>query len=77
MRLTDPSATALADAAGCHGVRLAPGPWFGVDGTLEGRLRLPFTQPPQVLTEAVERIAEARIRGAHGIPPARPLTPAL
>ncbi|WP_326823487.1 PLP-dependent aminotransferase family protein [Streptosporangium sp. NBC_01639] len=77
VRLTDPSATALADAAGCHGVRLAPGPWFGVDGTLEGRLRLPFTQPPQVLTEAVERIAEARIRGAHGIPPARPLTPAL
>ncbi|SFJ36038.1 transcriptional regulator, GntR family [Streptosporangium canum] len=77
VRLAGPSATALADAASCHGVRLAPGPWFGVDGTLEGRLRLPFTQPPQVLAEAVERIAEARIRGPYGVRPAEPLTPAL
>ncbi|WP_433238479.1 PLP-dependent aminotransferase family protein [Streptosporangium sp. CA-135522] len=77
VRLPDPSATALADAASCHGVRLAPGPWFGVDGTLEGRLRLPFTQPPQVLIEAVDRIAEARLTGPYGARPAQPLTPAL
>ncbi|GAA4200787.1 PLP-dependent aminotransferase family protein [Streptosporangium oxazolinicum] len=77
VRLSGPSATALVDAAACHGVRLAPGQWFGVDGTLEGRLRLPFTQPPQVLVEAVRRIAEARLRGAYGIRPAEPLTPSL
>ncbi|MDP9867416.1 MULTISPECIES: MocR-like transcription factor YczR [Streptosporangium] len=77
VRLESPSATSLADAAACHGVRLAPGTWFGVDGTLESRLRLPFTQPPQILTEAVDRIAEARVRGPYGTRPARPLTPAL
>ncbi len=77
VRLSDPSAVALVDAAACQGVRLAPGQWFGVDGTLEGRLRLPFTQPPQVLVEAVRRIAEARRRGAYGTRPAAPLTPAL
>ncbi|AWS42481.1 PLP-dependent aminotransferase family protein [Streptosporangium sp. 'caverna'] len=77
VRLEGPSAVSLTDAASCHGVRLAPGPLFGVDGTLEGRLRLPFTQPPQVLVEAVSRIAEARVRGAHGTRPARSLTPAL
>ena len=77
VRLSGTSATALADAAACQGVRLAPGQWFGVDGTLEGRLRLPFTQPPQVLVEAVRRIAEARLRGAYGTRPADPLTPAL
>ncbi|MFJ2032581.1 PLP-dependent aminotransferase family protein [Streptosporangium sp. NPDC087985] len=77
VRLPSPSAVPLADAAACHGVRLAPGTWFGVEGALEGRLRLPFTQPPQILTEAVGRIAEARIRGAYGIRPAEPLTPAL
>ncbi|MFC6581576.1 MocR-like transcription factor YczR [Planomonospora parontospora] len=75
IRLEGASATALADAAACHGVRLAPGAWFGLDGTLEGRLRLPFTQPPQVVTEAVERIAEARVRGPYGVRrPAGPLT---
>ncbi|GIH94743.1 GntR family transcriptional regulator [Planobispora siamensis] len=75
--LDGPSAGALADAAACHGVRLAPGTWFGVDGALERRLRLPFTQPPQVVVEAVERIAEARLRGSYGARPAEPLTPAL
>ncbi|MEV7009021.1 PLP-dependent aminotransferase family protein [Streptosporangium sp. NPDC051022] len=77
VRLPGPSGTALADAAACHGVRLAPGTWFGVDGTLEGRIRLPFTQPPQVIVEAVGRIAEARLRGPYGSRPALPLTPAL
>ncbi|WP_271218376.1 PLP-dependent aminotransferase family protein [Streptosporangium carneum] len=77
VRLPELSGSALADAAACHGVRLAPGTWFGVDGTLEGRIRLPFTQPPQVVTEAVGRIAEARLRGAYGARPALPLTPTL
>jgi bifunctional pyridoxal-dependent enzyme with beta-cystathionase and maltose regulon repressor activities len=38
-------------------VRLAPGPRFGLDGTLERFLRLPFTLPADDLTEAVRRIA--------------------
>ncbi|MFF4417993.1 PLP-dependent aminotransferase family protein [Streptosporangium sp. NPDC001559] len=77
IRLPDHSGSLLAEAAACQGVRLAPGTWFGVDGTLEGRLRLPFTQSPQVITEGVARIAEARIRGPYGARPAPPLTPAL
>ncbi|MCA2177252.1 PLP-dependent aminotransferase family protein [Nonomuraea glycinis] len=69
IRLDTGSAVTLAEAAACHGVRLAPGPWFGLEGTLEGYLRLPYTQPPQVLREAVARIAEARHRGRVGSVP--------
>lgn len=69
IRLDTGSAVTLAEAAACHGVRLAPGPWFGLEGTLEGYLRLPYTQPPQVLREAVARIAEARHRGRVGSAP--------
>ncbi|MDH2430203.1 PLP-dependent aminotransferase family protein [Sphaerisporangium sp. TRM90804] len=64
VRLEAPVATPLADAAAARGVRLAPGPWFGVDGTLERYLRLPFTMPPQALTGAVHRLAAARAQGA-------------
>ncbi|MFI7453353.1 PLP-dependent aminotransferase family protein [Nonomuraea sp. NPDC049714] len=69
IRLGTGSAVTLAEAAACHGVRLAPGPWFGLEGTLEGHLRLPYTQPPQVLREAVTRIAEACHRGRVGSVP--------
>lgn len=58
--LDAPVSSALARAAEAHGVRLAPGPRFGVDGTLERFLRLPFTLPEQDLVDAVERIAAAR-----------------
>ncbi len=51
------TASALAARAVDHGVRVAPGPRFGVDGGFEQRLRLPFTQPPERLTEAVRRLA--------------------
>ncbi|MDF5753758.1 PLP-dependent aminotransferase family protein [Spongiactinospora sp. TRM90649] len=78
VRLDGPVATSLAATASAHGVRLAPGPWFGVEGTLEGHLRLPYTQPPQVLAEAVERIAAAHDGRPAGPPPAtRTFTPAL
>ncbi|MFD1930518.1 MULTISPECIES: PLP-dependent aminotransferase family protein [Nonomuraea] len=73
VRLAGEGATPLAESAACHGVRLAPGPWFGVSGTLEGYLRLPFTQPPQVITEAIARLAMARDRGPVGSRPADPL----
>jgi DNA-binding transcriptional MocR family regulator len=59
VELDAPMSTALARAAEQFGVRLAPGPMFGVDGTLERFMRLPFTLAPDVVTEAVRRIAKA------------------
>lgn len=58
--LDGPISSALARAAEEAGVRLAPGPRFGLDGTLERFLRLPFTLPAPVLTDAVRRIAAVR-----------------
>jgi DNA-binding transcriptional MocR family regulator len=53
------AASALAARGVAHGVRVAPGPRFGVNGGFERRLRLPFTQPPERLAEAVRRLASA------------------
>ncbi len=61
--LDGPVSSALARAAEEVGVRLAPGPRFGLDGTLERFLRLPFTLPAADLTEAVHRLAGVR----HGL----------
>ncbi|MER6423249.1 PLP-dependent aminotransferase family protein [Streptomyces sp. NPDC001137] len=47
----------IAALAERDGVRLAAGPRFGTEVHLEGFLRLPFAQPPEVLAEAVRRIA--------------------
>lgn len=58
--LDGPVSSALARAAEEVGVRLAPGPRFGLDGTLERFLRLPFTLPAADLVEAVHRIAAVR-----------------
>ncbi|MFC4590032.1 MocR-like transcription factor YczR [Sphaerisporangium corydalis] len=81
VRLDSPVATPLADAAAAHGVRLAPGPWFGVDGTLERYLRLPFSMPPRPLAEAARRLAAVRAMGSSlgpRAPRARaPVTPTL
>jgi DNA-binding transcriptional MocR family regulator len=52
--------SALARASEPMGVRLAPGPRFGVDGTLERFLRLPFTQTIPELRDGIKRIAAAR-----------------
>ena len=40
-------------------MRIVPGPRFGIDGTLERFLRLPFVLPPSTLREAVARLAQA------------------
>ncbi|MBX6748702.1 MAG: PLP-dependent aminotransferase family protein [Micromonosporaceae bacterium] len=74
VELDAPVATALAQAAHEHGVRLAPGPLFGVAGTLERFIRLPFTLPGPDLVEAVRRLAGAhadltRARPASWTPP--------
>jgi len=62
VELDAPVSTALAVAAAQRGVRLAAGPRFGVEGTLERYLRLPFVLPAAELDEAVTRIAAARAR---------------
>lgn len=58
--LDGPVSSALSRAAEQVGVRLAPGPRFGLDGTLERFLRLPFTLPAADLVDAVQRIAAVR-----------------
>ncbi|MEJ3747758.1 PLP-dependent aminotransferase family protein [Actinomycetes bacterium KLBMP 9797] len=58
--LDGPISSALARAAEEAGVRLAPGPRFGLDGTLERFLRLPFTLPANELVAAVGRLAAVR-----------------
>lgn len=58
--LDAPVSSALARAAEDLGVRLAPGPLFGMDGTMERFVRLPYTLSVPDLREAVERIARAR-----------------
>ena len=60
VELDAPVSSALARAAEQLGVRLAPGPRFGADGTMERFLRLPYTMPVADLVEAVHRIAAAR-----------------
>ncbi|WP_165922129.1 PLP-dependent aminotransferase family protein [Pseudonocardia endophytica] len=48
--------TALTAHAARHGLVLAPGPRFGAGHAFTDRLRLPFTHPEPVLTEAVRRL---------------------
>ncbi|MFD9945658.1 PLP-dependent aminotransferase family protein [Nonomuraea sp. NPDC059023] len=75
IRLPRGNAIAFAEAAATHGLRLAPGPWFGLEGTLESYVRLPFTQPPAVLAEAARMLAAADARGPVGPRPAETLIP--
>ncbi len=51
------SSSALASAAPGRGLRLAAGPRFGLGTAFDDRLRLPFTQPAEVLVTATERLA--------------------
>ena len=51
--------TALAAAASRLGVDLPAGPRFGVDGTLERFVRLPYALPEPQLEAAVELLARA------------------
>jgi DNA-binding transcriptional MocR family regulator len=60
VELDAPVASALCRAVEDLGVRLTPGPRFGVDGTMERFVRLPFTLPAADLVEAVHRLAAAR-----------------
>jgi DNA-binding transcriptional MocR family regulator len=55
--LPAPLSTPLSMLAAQAGVVVVPGSRFGVDGTLERFLRLPYSLPGDRLTEAVRRLA--------------------
>ncbi len=59
MRLPTPMSSALSAAASRLGVDIPPGPRFGVDGTLERFIRVPYTLPEDQLAEGVSRLAQA------------------
>jgi DNA-binding transcriptional MocR family regulator len=59
VELPQPNSESLADQALVRGVRLAPGPRFGVPGTMERFVRIPFSLPAPTLDDAVERLADA------------------
>lgn len=73
------SATALAASMERHGVFLAPGPVFSVEGGFDGWLRIPYSRNEEELVEAVRRIADAWPASRNGIgrPAARPSAPSL
>jgi DNA-binding transcriptional MocR family regulator len=53
------ASSALAAVAPSHGVRLAAGPVFAPEGGLDRFVRLPYTEAPAQLSDAVTRIASA------------------
>lgn len=59
VRLPAPVSSALCAAASRLGVELPPGPRFGVDGTLERFIRIPYTLPEDQLTAAVTLLSRA------------------
>jgi len=60
------ASSALASVAPSYGVRLAAGPLFAPEGGLDRFVRLPFTESPSQLTDAVSRIASAWEEGLSG-----------
>lgn len=57
--LPEARSTTLAGCAARHGVALAPGPAFAPEGGLDRFVRLPYVHSPEVMHEAVERLAQA------------------
>ncbi|OIV38692.1 hypothetical protein BIV57_04680 [Mangrovactinospora gilvigrisea] len=53
------SGASLVAAAARRGVRVAAGTHFGVDGALDGFVRVPFILPDEAAAEAVRRLASA------------------
>ena len=58
--------TALSAAASRMGLEIPPGPRFGVDGTLERFIRVPYALPDEQLTEAVDA-AGPRVAQRHRV----------
>jgi DNA-binding transcriptional MocR family regulator len=59
VRLPAPMSTALSAAASRMGLELPAGPRFGVDGTLERFVRVPYALPENELSAAIELLARA------------------
>jgi DNA-binding transcriptional MocR family regulator len=59
VRLPAPMSTALSAAASRMGLELPAGPRFGVDGTLERFVRVPYALPEEELEAAIELLARA------------------
>jgi DNA-binding transcriptional MocR family regulator len=59
VRLPAPMSSALSAAASRMGLEIPPGPRFGVDGSLERYIRVPYTLPDPQLSEAIELLARA------------------
>lgn len=59
VRLPAPMSTALAAAASRMGLELPAGPRFGVDGTLERFVRVPYALPEEQLSATIEVLARA------------------
>jgi DNA-binding transcriptional MocR family regulator len=68
--LPSPVSNALVNAAEQRGLRLAAGPRFGSGHAFADRLRLPYTQPIEVLQRAVKILTEV----ANTLPQADPGT---
>jgi DNA-binding transcriptional MocR family regulator len=71
VRLPAPMSSALSAAASRMGLEIPPGPRFGVDGTLERFIRVPYALPDEQLTEAVTLLARAwrSVTGSAGPEP--------
>ena len=65
--LGEPVSSLLTGAARRHGVLLAAGPRFGLDGAFERHVRLPFTLRPDRMAEALDRLTAAW-QGLHHQP---------
>lgn len=57
--LPAPMSSALSAAASRLGLDIPPGPRFGVDGTLERYIRVPYTLPEDQMADAVELLSRA------------------
>ncbi len=71
VQLPSPMSSALSAAASRLGLDLPPGPRFGVDGSLERFVRIPYTLPEDQLVEAVELLARSwrAVTGATTLEP--------
>jgi len=69
VRLPAPMSSALSAAASRMGLEIPPGPRFGVDGTLERFIRVPYTLPDDQLVESIALLARAwhAVTGSGGV----------
>lgn len=71
--LPSPRSRSVVAAAERRGLQLAAGPLFGTGHALDDRLRLPYTQPPDVLRRAVALLVRADAEATGARPAAGPV----